>query len=142
MNHTKLTFTTALVLILLAFNSTACASAKKIEYTESKPGYGEGGGSGAAKLPEGSNASRFGQIDFSDPSVVTKTGKVKIKTKGKGKIYSLKAEDSKTYSLDLTRYLYEHKDFDAATLKNKKVNVTGSIQEDNPVLIKVLLLDF
>ena len=128
---------TALVVVLAAFPAVAGGTKEDMadEHTisiqnqksvlhvvEEKPAdYGEGGGGGAARVPEGFEEEDILKTGEVHAELVVLTGKLKV-SGGKGKrSFKLKADDGKTYQVQVDGARMEV----LAELKGKKIKVRG-----------------
>ena len=100
-----------------------------MQFTDNKPSYGEGGGSGAANLPLPEGIEAAAEKDYLPTVAVTKKGKLKVK-KVKGiASYSLKVKNEGTYNLVLKTDGEDAQDF-----KNKNIVVEGLLESDSSLI--------
>ncbi len=118
-------------------NKEAQAPEIKLNIELQKPGYGEGGGSGAAGLPHagtlpapeemGSTAAVIPQDDAQQAFYKQYTGKLKIKGKNEKRTITLKVKKDRTYTLILAD---EALSAQVNKLKNKNVTVTACFDSE------------
>ncbi|MBO7639489.1 MAG: hypothetical protein J6S91_10995 [Treponema sp.] len=83
--------------------------------------FGEGGGGGAARVPEGFEEENILKTGEVQAELVVKTGRLKV-SGGKGKRkFKLKADDGKTYQIQVEEAKMEV----LAELKGKNIKVRG-----------------
>ncbi len=137
----KKPFILAFGLALLLPVATLCAQDNgetgiKLNHELQKPGYGEGGGSGGALLPEGIElpphediGSTEQEIPLEEGEFISReyTGKLKIKGKGEKMKITLSVKKDKTYTVTLAEPTLLPV---VQKLKNKNVTVTARFADE------------